>query len=217
MSTVFNKGEVCLAGSRLFVHNSIKEEFLVRLKAVIAKIRVGDPLNDATQLGALASQAQYNKVSSYLDLAVREGATPVAGGQLAAVKGLEKGFFVQPTIYDNVAPNMRIAQEEIFGPVSVVIGWSDEAEVLRHANNSTYGLAGGIWTRDLAQAHRIARALQTGTVWINRYYNFHVGMSLGGYKQSGFGRELSEEIIDAYTVTKSVVVGLADNPIGLFA
>jgi acyl-CoA reductase-like NAD-dependent aldehyde dehydrogenase len=129
---------------------------------------------------------------------------------------LEKGFFIQPTIFTNVQNDMRIAQEEIFGPVTCVLGWRDEHEVLEAANASDYGLGGGVWTRDLTRAHRFAREMQTGTVWINRYYNFQPGQPLGGYKQSGFGRENSRETLMHYSQAKAVVVNLKEGPLGLF-
>jgi aldehyde dehydrogenase len=216
MSTVFNKGEVCLAGSRVFVHESIKEEFVEKLKRAIESIRIGDPTHAHTQLGAQASKIQFDKICEYLELAPNEGARVLTGGAPAKVKGLEKGYFIQPTILDNVTNSMRVAREEIFGPVTCLLSWKDEGEVVRQANDSAYGLAGGVWTKDIAQAHRIARELQTGTVWVNRYYNNEVGQPLGGYKQSGYGREFTLDILRDYTVTKSVVVNLADGKIGLF-
>src|SRR5882672_1735004 len=216
MSTVFNKGEVCLAGSRVFVHESVLDEFTAKLKGVIESIRIGDPLNAATQLGAQASKAQYEKIRSYLELAPREGASVVTGGGVAKIAGFERGYFIQPTILGNVSNSMRVAREEIFGPVTSILSWSSEAEVVRLVNDSPYGLAGGIWSRDVGQAHRIAREMQTGTIWINRYYNYHVGIPLGGYKQSGFGREFAHDILRDYTITKAVVVSLGDGKLGVF-
>lgn len=216
MTTVFNKGEVCLAGSRVFAHRKIHDELLARIGARLANVRQGDPLDPATQLGAQASVAQFEKILSYLDIGRAEGAQAFHGGSRATVAGLEDGLFVQPTVFTGVQNNMRIAQEEIFGPITGVIAWDDESELLRDVNDSVYGLAGGLWTRELAQAHRISRAMETGTVWVNRYYNIRPGMPVGGYKQSGFGRENTFATLEHYTQTKCVVIGLNDGEIGLF-
>lgn len=216
MSTVLNKGEVCLAGSRLFVHEAIEDEFLEKFRAALGNIRQGDPMDPATQLGAQASAMQMEKVESYLALAVEEGATVFAGGARSDDPRLAKGHYVQPTIFTKVANDMRIAQEEIFGPVTTVQSWRDEDEMMARANDTSFGLAGGVWTRDIARAHRIARKLETGTVWINRYYNLKPNMPLGGYKQSGFGREFSHEVLNHYTQTKSVIVNLQDGKLGMF-
>jgi acyl-CoA reductase-like NAD-dependent aldehyde dehydrogenase len=216
MSTVLNKGEVCLAGSRLFLHEAIQDEFLEKFKAALAAIRQGDPLDPATQIGAQASKMQMEKVESYLRLAVEEGATVYAGGARSSDPALASGHFIQPTIFTNVANDMRIAQEEIFGPVTTVLTWNDEDAMLAQANHTTYGLAGGVWTKDLARAHRIARQLETGTVWINRYYNLKPNMPLGGYKQSGFGREFGHDVLQHYTQLKSVIVNLDEGKIGMF-
>jgi aldehyde dehydrogenase len=216
MSTVMNKGEICFAGSRIFVHKAVKEEFTEKLTKVIKGIRIGDPLNPATQLGAQASLAQFDKISGYLDIAPREGATVLTGGQRASGAGLDNGYFISPTILDNVTHEMRVAREEIFGPVTCLFTWDDPEDVVRLANDSRYGLAGGIWTKELTEAHRFARALETGTIWINRYYNLLAGMPVGGYKESGFGRELSLDSVMHYTTTKSVMMNLTDTPIGVF-
>lgn len=208
ISTVFNKGEVCHAGTRTFVHEKVESQFLEAFTAALATVRIGDPLDPATQLGAIASKAQFDKVTRYLDLGRDEGATVHVGGGAASVAGLETGFFIEPTVFTNVQNTMRIAQDEIFGPVNCVIRWNDEADMLRQVNDVEYGLGGGIWTNDLRRAHRLARGMETGMIWINRYYNFKPGMPTGGYKQSGFGREQCLETLDHYTVTKSVVINL---------
>jgi acyl-CoA reductase-like NAD-dependent aldehyde dehydrogenase len=216
MSTVFNKGEVCISGSRTFVHESVMEKFLEKLTTQIAHVRQGDPLDPRTQLGPQASKIQFDKVAGYLDLGPQEGASVLAGGAKAQIPGLENGFFIQPTIFSNVRNDMRIATEEIFGPVTCILSWRDEDEVIAAANASDYGLGGGIWTSNLTRAHQFARAMQTGTIWINRYYNFVPGQPLGGYKQSGFGRENCVETLMHYTQAKAVIVNLAEGPIGLY-
>ncbi len=216
MSTVLNKGEICLAGTRTFVHASVYDDFLQRFHDILATIRSGDPMLPSTQLGPQASKVQRDQVLRYIEVGKSEGATVAIGGGAAEVAGFEKGQFVQPTIFTDVDNRMRIAQEEIFGPVAVVIPWKEEAEVLAMANDSVYGLAGGLWTRDLARAHRMARGMETGTVWVNRYLNMVANMPVGGVKQSGFGRELCHEVLDHYTVLKSVIINLDEGPIGIF-
>jgi aldehyde dehydrogenase len=216
MSTVFNKGEVCFAGSRLFVHESVKEEFATKLAASMKRVQVGDPTDPATRLGAQASKVQYEKVLEHIRVAIEEGAEPLAGGKAATVAGFGDGFFIQPTLFDNVNQSMHIAREEIFGPVSTLHTWRDEDEMLSRVNDTPYGLGGGIWSRDLGETHRLSRLIETGTIWVNRYYNVEIGMPVGGYKQSGFGREFSREILDAYTQTKTVVINLDEGPLGVF-
>ena len=216
LSTVFNKGEVCLAGSRLYVHEAVYEEFLEKFSRGLSRVRQGDPLDYSTQLGAQASLAQLNKICGYLELGTREGAQRHLGGARARIAGFEQGYFVQPTVFTNVRNDMRIAQEEIFGPVVCVMGWRDENDMLRAANRTNYGLAGGVWTRDVVAAHRIARKLETGTVYVNRYFNIKTGMPIGGYKQSGFGREFCIDTLEHYTRKKSVLLNLEVAARGLF-
>ena len=216
MSVILNKGEVCLAGSRVLVHEKVKNAFLDKFQANLRKVQLGDPKSPTTQMGPQASKMQLEKILGYLDLGTREGATVLTGGKRATVEGFPEGSFVEPTIFVDVDNRMRIAQEEIFGPVSTVLTWKDEADMIRMANDSVYGLGGGLWTNDLKRAHRISRALETGTVWVNRYYNFVGGMPVGGYKQSGFGREFSHEVLNHYTLTKSVVINLDDGLVGVF-
>lgn len=216
MSTILNKGEVCLAGSRVFVQESIREQFLDKFQSILRSVQAGDPTSASTQLGPQASKAQMDKILAYFDIANAEGATALLGGKKANPEGFENGLFIEPTIFVDVDNKMRISQEEIFGPVTNVISWKDEDEVIRLANDSEYGLGGGLWTTNLARAYRIARAMETGTIWVNRYYNFLGGMPIGGYKQSGFGREFANEVLNHYTLTKSVIVNLDEGPMGIF-
>ncbi|MGV2495906.1 aldehyde dehydrogenase family protein [Pelagerythrobacter aerophilus] len=216
MSTVLNKGEICLAGSRTFVHVDVLEEFTEKFTGLLARVPSGDPTEPGTVLGPQASQMQYDKVLGYMDVGREEGAQCLTGGTKRQVAECPEGLFIEPTVFTGVRNEMRIAQEEIFGPVNVVIPWKDEDEVLRMANDNVYGLGGGLWTRDLNRAHRMARRMETGTVWVNRYFNFIGGMPIGGYKGSGFGREFAAEVLSHYTQTKSVIISPEDGPMGVF-
>jgi acyl-CoA reductase-like NAD-dependent aldehyde dehydrogenase len=216
LSTIFNKGEVCIAGTRAFVHENVYDEFLEKFTRILKHVRQGDPTDPQTSLGPQASKIQLDRVCEYLDVGPREGAKVAIGGRRATVPGLEGGFFIEPTVFTGVHNKMRIAQEEIFGPVTCIIPWRSDEEVIAMGNDSIYGLGGGVWTKNLSRAHRLARDLQTGTIWINRYYNFVPGLPLGGYKQSGFGREGSFDTLQHYTLLKSVVVNLRDGPMGIF-
>lgn len=210
ITTVFNKGEVCVAGTRVFVHEKIEDKFLEAFQRRLAAVRQGDPIDPATRLGAMASRAQYDKVMDYLDVGAKEGARAVIGGKAAGIDGLPDGYFIEPTIFADVRNDMRIAQEEIFGPVTSVIRWRDEEAMLKQVNDVEYGLAGGIWTNDLRRAHRLSRGMETGIIWINRYYNFKPGMPIGGYKQSGIGREGWLDTLNHYTIEKAVVINLEE-------
>lgn len=204
----YGKGEVCAAGSRLFVEKKIKDDFMQKLLERTKKTQPGDPLDPKTRFGALVSQEQMTKVLTYIEKGKTEGAKLVAGGERAQV-GSGKGFFVQPTVFDAVGNDMTIAREEIFGPVLATIEFGDVEEAVRAANSNPYGLAAAVWTRDIAKAHRVARRLQAGTVWINTYNNYDPAAAFGGYKMSGYGRELSMHALEHYTELKSVWVNLA--------
>ncbi len=201
----YGKGEVCAAGSRLFVERSAHDELLEKLVGRTRKLVPGDPLDPKTRLGALVSERQRETVLGYVAAGREEGAEVVCGGAAADVGG--KGWFMQPTVLDRVDNSMRVAQEEIFGPVLVAIAFDDAEEAVAQANASIYGLAAGVWTRDIGKAHRVARRLQAGTVWINQYNWYDSGAPFGGHKQSGFGRELGRDALAAYTETKTVWVG----------
>jgi len=201
----YGKGEVCAAGSRLFVEAKVHDELVERLVERTKKLVPGDPLDPRTRLGALVSGKQRETVLGYVEEGRREGARVVHGGEAVAIGG--KGYFLQPTILDGVTNEMKVAQEEIFGPVLVTIPFEDAKDAVRQANASIYGLAAGVWTRDIGKAHQVARDLQAGTVWINQYNWYDSGMPFGGYKQSGFGRELGSQALEYYTETKSVFVG----------
>ena len=199
-----NSGQICSAGTRLFVHESLHDEVTERVSRIAAGYVVGAPLAPDTQLGPLISKAQMASVLSYVEIGREEKAQLVLGGGRVG----DSGFFVEPTVFSKVSNDMRIAQEEIFGPVLAVIPFRDETDAVLQSNDSPYGLAAAVWTRDVSRAHRVARALQSGRVWINTYAQVDPSMSMGGYKQSGIGREMGTESIDAYTQTKSVFMKL---------
>jgi aldehyde dehydrogenase (NAD+) len=205
----YNTGQCCTAGSRLLVHESVREELLSRIVDRAGKMQPGDPLDHKTRLGPVISQEQMERVLGYIEQGRSEGAEVLVGGGRAAYNGEERGFWVQPTIFDGVQPGHCIAQEEIFGPVLAVMSFADEDEALATANSTIYGLAAGVWTRDIKRAHRFARELEAGTVWINTYHPGDAASPFGGYKQSGFGRELGQYSLDLYTQIKSVWVDLS--------
>jgi len=204
----YGKGEVCAAGSRLLVDKSIKNEFIDKVAARAKKMTPGDPLDPKTRLGAISSKKQLENDLRYIETAKKEGATLVAGGGRADI-GTGKGYFLQPTVFDGVTPEMTIAREEIFGPVLAAIEFADLDEAIARANDSIYGLAAAVWTKDIKKAHHVARRLQAGTVWINTYNVYDTAAPFGGYKQSGFGREMSMHALEHYTQVKSVWVDLS--------
>jgi aldehyde dehydrogenase (NAD+) len=202
----YGKGEVCAAGSRLLVEAKIHDEFVTKLAERANKNVPGDPLDPKTRLGALVSESQMKTVLGYVKTGVDEGARVVAGGQRAPING--KGWFVQATVLAGVDNAMRVAQEEIFGPVLAVIPFEDADDAVKKGNDVAYGLAAGVWTRDIKKAHSVARRLQAGTVWINAYNFYDAAMPFGGVKQSGFGRDLGPDSLREYTQVKSVWVNL---------
>jgi len=217
MGIFFNQGQVCCAGSRLFLHEDVKEEFMGRFKEKAEKIKVGDPLDKATQMGPQVSSEQLDRIKGYVDIAREEGATVFSGGCPPQLEGdFQKGFFFQPTIFSEVNNKMRVAQEEIFGPVTSVITFKDEADLLSQANDTIYGLSAGIWTKDITRAHSFAKQVKAGVVWINTFNMFNAASPFGGFKQSGYGREMGRHALDLYTQIKSVWVDLSGKPIGWF-
>lgn len=203
----YGKGEVCNAGSRLFVETKIQDEFMSKLVERAKKLRPGDPMDPKTRLGAIVSEKQMKHVLGYIDAGKKEGAQLVTGGNRVNVNG-DKGFFIEPTVFGSVNNDMTIAQEEIFGPVLATLNFDDVDQVAELANKNIYGLAAGIWTNDIKKAHALSRRLKAGTVWINTYGPMDAAMPFGGYKQSGFGRELGAHAIEHYTELKSVWLAL---------
>src|SRR5271167_113930 len=200
-----NQGQVCCAATRMFVQEGIYDEFAERISAKANEINLGQPLNPATTMGPLVSSEQHERVLGYLKLACEEGARAKAGGERGPQA---KGYFVKPTIYTDVKNEMRIAREEIFGPVAVLIPFKDENDAVLQGNDTTYGLGAGVWTQDVGRAHKVARALKAGSVWVNCYGIIDPISPFGGYKESGFGRELGRHSIDLYTQIKSVYIKL---------
>jgi acyl-CoA reductase-like NAD-dependent aldehyde dehydrogenase len=201
-----NSGQVCTAGTRILVDRSIHDDFVTDLVEATGSMKLGPGLDDETGMGPVVSKEQLERVTGYIEIGRSEGAQLVSGGERAAELG--DGYFVQPTIFAGVHRDMRIAQEEIFGPVAAVLPVDDVAHAIEVANDTIYGLAASIWTKDLSKAHKVARGIKAGTVWINGSGMFDPSVSFGGYKQSGFGRELGIHSMEAYTEIKSVWVNL---------
>jgi acyl-CoA reductase-like NAD-dependent aldehyde dehydrogenase len=203
----YGKGEVCCAGSRLFVEKKVEDEFLTKLVEYSKKLKLGDPLDPKTRLGAIVSETQMRTVLGYIEAGKSEGAKLLAGGNRASVNG-DHGYFIEPTIFGGVKNDMKIAQEEIFGPVLATLSFDSIEEVAEQANKNIYGLAAAIWTNDIKKAHQLSRRLKAGTVWINTYGLMDASLPFGGYKQSGFGRELGMHAIEHYTELKTVWMNL---------
>ena len=203
----YGKGECCNAGSRLFVESKVHDQFLEKLIERAKKLRPGDPLDPKSRLGAIVSEQQMNQILRYIETGKKEGAQLVTGGTRASVDGAQ-GFFIEPTIFDGVKNDMIIAQEEIFGPVLATISFDDIEQVAAQANASPYGLAAAIWTNDIKKAHTLSRKLKAGLVWINTYGLMDASVGFGGFKQSGFGRELGMHAIEHYTELKSIWLNL---------
>jgi len=204
----YNKGEVCAAGSRLFVESKIHDEFMGKLTDKVKALKVGDPMDKATRMGPVVSKAQMETVLSYIEAGKQEGAQLVAGGARATV-GSGKGFYIEPTIFDGVSNAMKIAREEIFGPVLSVIPFKSVEDGIAQGNATSYGLAAAVWTRDVSKALKAARAIRAGTVWVNAYNLFDAALPFGGFKESGFGREMGSVGLDHYTEVKTVWVDLS--------
>jgi aldehyde dehydrogenase (NAD+) len=201
----FNQGQCCCAGSRVFVQEKVYDKFLDKITGMNQTRKLGNPLDLSTEQGPQIDQAQFDKILHYIDLGKKEGATCVTGGKRVG----DRGFFIEPTLFAGVTDEMTIAKDEIFGPVMSVLKFKDPDDIVKRANNTCFGLAAAVWTRDVSKAHYLASKIKAGTVWINCYDVFDAAAPFGGFKMSGMGRELGEKGLDAYTETKTVTVSLA--------
>ena len=213
---LFNQGQVCCAGSRVFVQEGIYDKFVEAAKKAFGAVEQGDTLSLNTQIGASINENQVKKVSSYIDIAKSEGATIAIGGERNTEGACVNGCFFKPTLITNVTNDMRVAREEIFGPVAVIIKFKDAEDVIKMANDSEYGLGGGIFTKDITKAINVARRVETGRMWVNTYNQIPAGAPFGGYKKSGIGRETDLSILDAYTQQKNIFINLSDAPSGFY-
>jgi aldehyde dehydrogenase (NAD+) len=200
----FNQGEVCCAGSRLFLADKIREPFLDKLKTASEKLIVGDPQDPKTQMGAQVSKEQFDKILSYIETGKKEGARLVTGGQPAK----DKGYFLKPTVFDSDSDSLTIFNEEIFGPVVSATRFQSTEDLVTRANNTKYGLSAGVWTKDVKKVHQLSKNIRAGTIWVNCFNCFDAASPFGGYKESGFGRELGQHAIELYSQIKSVWVSL---------
>ncbi|MBR4747142.1 MAG: aldehyde dehydrogenase family protein, partial [Desulfovibrio sp.] len=216
LGILFNQGQVCCAGSRVFVQESIYDRFVEDAVKRFNAVKVGMPWDPETQMGSQISKHQMEKILGYVEVGKKEGATVLCGGVQATENGMDKGCFLRPTLLGNVTNNMRVAQEEIFGPVACVLKFKDEEEVIKMANDSVYGLGGAVWTRDINRAIRVSRSVVTGRMWVNTYNAIPEGTPFGGCKESGIGRETHKVILEHYTQMKNIFINLSDQPSGFY-
>ena len=216
MGILFNQGQVCCAGSRVFVQESIYDRFVEEAVKRFDQVKVGLPWEADTQMGSQISKAQMEKILKYIEVGESEGASVLCGGQQLKTEGLENGCVLKPTLLGNVTNHMRVAQEEIFGPVACILKFRTEDEVVQMANDSEYGLGGAVWTRDINRALRVSRAIETGRMWVNTYNAIPEGAPFGGYKASGIGRETHKVMLEHYTQMKNIMINLSEAPTGFY-
>ena len=213
---LFNQGQVCCAGSRIFVQEGIYDEFVGKLAEAFKAVKVGDPMQMSTQMGSQINKRQLEKILGWVETAKKEGAKVLVGGEAAKIPGFEEGAFMQPTLLTDVTNDMAVAQNEIFGPVAVVIKFRTEEQVVAMANDSEYGLGGAVWTRDINRALRVSRAVRTGRMWVNTYNELPAHTPFGGYKKSGIGRETHKMMLEHYSQHKNIYVSLSETTRGFF-
>lgn len=213
---LFNQGQVCCAGSRIFVQEGIYDEFVGKLAEAFKAVKVGDPMDMTTQMGSQINRRQLEKILGWVRQAKQEGASVLTGGEAAVIEGFENGAFMQPTLLVNVTNDMAVAQNEVFGPVAVVIKFRTEEEVVAMANDSEYGLGGAVWTRDINRALRVARGVRTGRMWVNTYNELPAHTPFGGYKKSGIGRETHKMMLEHYSQHKNIYVSLSESKRGFY-
>ena len=216
LGILFNQGQVCCAGSRVFVHEDIYDKFLEDAVKAFNNVKVGVSWDPETQMGSLINERQLEKILSYVEIGKQEGARLICGGERITDGELAKGCFMRPTLLADVTNDMRVAQEEIFGPVACILKFRDEDEVIRMANDNAYGLGGAVWTRDLNRAIRVSRGIETGRMWVNTYNQIPEGSPFGGYKESGIGRETHKVILEHYTQMKNIMINLSEAPSGFY-
>lgn len=216
LGILFNQGQVCCAGSRVFVHEDIYDRFVEEAVERFNQVKVGLPWEEGVQMGSQINEGQLKKILGWIEEAKQEGAIVACGGERAVEGELANGFFMKPTLLVNVTNDMKVAREEVFGPVACIIKFRDEEEVIQMANDSRYGLGGAVWTRDINRAIRVSRAIETGRMWVNTYNAIPAGAPFGGYKESGIGRETHKVILDHYTQMKNILINLSENPSGFY-
>ncbi|MCB6798232.1 aldehyde dehydrogenase family protein [Enterocloster bolteae] len=216
LGILFNQGQVCCAGSRVFVHEDIYDKFLEDAVKAFNNVKVGVSWDPETQMGSQINERQLEKILSYVEIGKQEGTRLICGGERITDGELAKGCFMRPTLLADVTNDMRVAQEEIFGPVACILKFRDEDEVIRMANDNAYGLGGAVWTRDLNRAIRVSRGIETGRMWVNTYNQIPEGSPFGGYKESGIGRETHKVILEHYTQMKNIMINLSEAPSGFY-
>ena len=216
LGILFNQGQVCCAGSRVFVHEDIYDKFLEDAVKAFNNVKEGVSWDPETQMGSQINERQLEKILSYVEIGKQEGARLICGGERITDGELAKGCFMRPTLLADVTNDMRVAQEEIFGPVACILKFRDEDEVIRMANDNAYGLGGAVWTRDLNRAIRVSRGIETGRMWVNTYNQIPEGSPFGGYKESGIGRETHKVILEHYTQMKNIMINLSEAPSGFY-